>query len=359
MNPGPVNVTERVRRALLGPDICHREEEFSKLLAGIRKKILVIFGISKTHAVALLTGSGTAALESMLISFAGKNKKILVLSNGVYGERIRTMLDRQDLPSVFLSCEIGRFPDLQKAEEALKNDPSIHGIAMVHHETSSGMLNPLEDIASLAKKYEKTLLVDAISSLGAEKIDFKKNKIGFLAGVSGKCLHGFPGVSFVILSKEEAAGLKNQKPRSLYLDLCHALAWEDRNDTPFTPAVQIFYALSEALDELAEEGLNRRIKNYAWKSKLVRQGLEDLGVRCVIQDKNSRSHVLSAFWMPEDLHYEELHAELKKSGFVIYAGQSKLKDKIFRIANLGDIQKPDLKRFLSSFKKILGKHRVR
>ena len=351
MNPGPVNVTGRVRRALLRPDICHREEEFSTLLAGIRKKILNIFGISKTHTVALFTASGTAALESMLLSFADKDKKILVLSNGVYGERLRTILECRDLPCAFLSCEIGQFPDLKKIESLLKNDASIHGIAMVHHETSSGMLNPLEAVATLAEKHGKTLLVDAVSSLGAEKIDFKKRPIGFLAGVSGKCLHGFPGISFVILSQKEAVKLQNRQPKSLYLDLKHALAWEDRNDMPFTPAVQIFYALNEALDELTKETLSERIKNYAEKSRLVQQGLEDLGASCLIRDKNSRSHVLSAFWMPKNLSYDRLHAELKKAGFVIYAGQSKFKDKIFRVANLGDVQEKDLNRFL----KILGR----
>ena len=351
LNPGPVNVTPRVRHALLGPDICHREPEFSELLRKTKEALLGLFKISKTHQVAVFTGSGTTALEAMLSSLAQDRKKILVLSNGVYGERMHEILTRQDFPVAFLPAGMGEFPEFDNIEKILKSDASIHGIAVVHHETSSGMLNPLAKVASLAKKYKKTLLVDAISSLGAETIDLKN--IGFLAGVSGKCVHGFPGVSWVILSHDEAKKLKNKKSKSLYLDLDNTLTLEEKNDTPFTPAVQIFYALEEALDELIEEGLKNRIKNYAKKAALVQEGLEALGVRCVIEDKNLRSNVLSAFWLPSSLNYEKLHDGLKKNGFVIYAGQSKLKDKIFRISNLGDMSLSDLSRFLKIFAKFL------
>lgn len=356
MNPGPVNVTPRVRRALLQPDICHREEEFSALLRAIREKILKIFGVSRTHTVAVFSGSGTTALESMLSSFARRGQKILVLSNGVYGDRMKTILEAHDTPVRVLASDAGGFPELSGIESALKNDASIHAVAMVHHETSTGMLNPLEKVGPLVKKYKKILLVDAISSLGAEKIDFKKWSIDALAGTSGKCLHGFPGVSFVILSKKTAELLKHQKPKTLYLDLAQTLACEEKDDTPFTPVVQIFYALDEALDELMDEGLFNRIRNYREKSELLEEGLMDLNLQFLIE-KKFRSHVLTALWTPRNLSYENLHAALKKQGFIIYAGQSRLKGKIFRVSNLGDIQKKDIRGFLKSLKSILhAKH---
>ncbi|OGW14858.1 MAG: hypothetical protein A3K09_01195 [Nitrospinae bacterium RIFCSPLOWO2_12_FULL_47_7] len=282
LNPGPVNVTERVRQTLLQPDICHREEEFSAILKEVRGKILKIFGISETHTVAVLSGSGTTALEAMLSSFANENKPILVLSNGVYGERIKNILEIHDTPVRVLISPPGGFPDSGKIETILKNSPSLHGIAMAHHETSTGMLNPIAAVGALAKKYNKTFLIDAISSLGAEKIDFKKYGVDFCAGTSGKCLHGFPGVSFVILSKKEAQKLKNQKRRTLCLDLSSTLQWEDKAETPFTPAVQIFYAFNEALDELREEGLTNRIKDYAQKSALLEEGFIELGLQFLV-----------------------------------------------------------------------------
>jgi 2-aminoethylphosphonate-pyruvate transaminase len=350
MNPGPVNVTARVRRALLGPDICHREKEFSEVLFNIRQKILKIFGISGTHTVALITGSGTAALESMMSSFAEKGKKILVLTNGVYGDRIRRILEIHDTTVNVLSSGPGDFPANAQIESFLKRDRAIHGIAMVHHETSTGMLNPLSEVSALAKKYGKTLLVDAVSSIGAESIDFKN--IGLLAGSAGKCLHGYPGLSFVILSKKESKMLKEKQPKSLYLDLRHTLELEEKKDTPFTPAVQLFYAFNEALDELLEEGLRNRIRRYEEKSDLLEQGFMQLGLRFLVS-KEKRSHVLTALWLPTRLSYEKLHQELRQAGFIIYAGQSRFAGKIFRISNLGNMTVQDIQRFLRVLNRIL------
>lgn len=350
MNPGPVNVTPRVRRALLGPDICHREKEFSEMLFNIRRKILKIFRISGTHTVALITGSGTAALESMMSSFAEKGKKILVLANGVYGDRIRRILEIHDSTANTLSSKPGDFPASAQIESFLKRDRTIHGIAMVHHETSTGMLNPLPEVSQLAKKYGKTLLVDAISSIGAEPIDFKN--IGLLAGSAGKCLHGYPGLSFVILSKKESKTLGEKQPKSLYLDLRHTLEFEEKKDTPFTPAVQLFYAFDAALDELLEEGLRNRIRCYEEKCDLLERGFMQLGLRFLVS-KEKRSHVLTALWLPERLSYEKLHQELKKAGFIIYAGQSRFSGKIFRVSNLGAMTAQDIRRFLQVLSKIL------
>ncbi len=350
MNPGPVNVTKSVRKALLCPDICHREKEFSGALSSIRKKLLKIFGVSSTHTVAVLTGSGTAALESMLSSIADEKKKVLVLSNGVYGERMKYILQTHGSAVDVLVAEEGSFPSSSRIESLLKSDPAIHAVAMVHHETSTGMLNPVSVVSKLTKKYKKILLVDAISSLGAEKIDL--SQIDYCAGVSGKCLHGFPGASFVFVSKKEAAKLADKKPRSLYLDLWNTLKYEEKDDTPFTPAVQVFFAFDQALKELEKEGLSARIRSYELKSRLLEEGFEKLGLRFVVA-KQHRSHVLTALWLPDHISYDTLHDRLKKAGFVIYAGQNRFTGKIFRISNLGDISIQDLKRFLVVLKKIL------
>ncbi len=350
MNPGPVNVSEGVRKALLCPDMCHREKEFSDTLSEIRKRLLKIFKISDTHTVAILTGSGTAALECMLSSFADEKKKVLVLSNGVYGERMKYILEVHGSPVDVLTAEEGGFPSLAQAESLLKGDRSIHAIAMVHHETSTGMLNPLKAVSALAKKYNKTFLVDAISSLGAETIDF--SDIGFCAGAAGKCLHGFPGASFVIVSKKEAAKLSSKKPKSLYLDLWNTLKYEEKDDTPFTPAVQIFVAFNQALKELEKEGVSKRIKNYEIRSSFLEQGFIKLGLRFVVE-KKSRSHVLTALWLPNHIRYTDLHRRLKKAGFIIYAGQNRFAGKIFRISNLGKMTLQDLKKFLNVLGKII------
>ena len=348
LNPGPVNVSPRVRRALLEPDLCHREPEFTRLLQNIRRKLTGIFGITSTHEAAILTGSGTLAVEAMLASYGDSQKKVLVLSNGVYGERLGEILEAHRVPCGILAAPLGEFPSDGEIEAQLHRDKKITAIAMVHHETSSGMLNPLQSIGRLAKRHRKIFLVDAVSSLGAEIVDFKNCGIDYLAASSGKCLHAFPGVSFVLVAKKEIPVLKMKKT-GVYLDLGKALGLEPA----FTPAVQLYYALDAALDELKKEGLKNRIKSYASKNRLLQDGLSKLGARFLVSEE-ARSHALLAAWLPSGISYRVLHDRLKKDGFVIYAGQSRFKDKIFRVSNLGDVRNSDLKKFLRSFKKITG-----
>lgn len=355
MNPGPVNVTKKVRQALLRPDICHREEEFYVLLRQVREKLLKIFGIKRSHTVAVMTGSGTLAVEAMIASLRGE--KVLVLSNGVYGDRLRDILKIHNISNEILSAKLGFFPDLTQIEAILKKDKSITAVAMVHHETSTGMLNPLREVGFLARKYKKTFVVDAVSSLGAETVDFKKWGIDLCAGSAGKCLHAYPGVCFVFVSKKLRTKLQKKKQTSLYMNLPMTLDAEDSDNPPFTPAVQLFYALDAALDELKAEGLTNRIKAYARKARLLEKGFEELGIHFVVGEKY-RSHALQALWLPKGISYEKLHAELKKKSFVIYAGQSALKNSIFRVAHLGAVSIAELQLFLKSFRTILRTKQV-
>lgn len=350
LNPGPVNVTRRVRQSLLGPDICHREPEFSALLQRVRSKLAHIFKISHSHRIVLYTGSGTSVLEAMLSPLGSLKGSVLCLSNGVYGARLKTILETYSIKTHFLSTPTGLFPDTELIETLLKTMPSIHTIAMVHHETSTGMLNPLDEVSRLARRYNKLLAVDTISSLAAEPIDL--SRIDLFAGTSGKCLHGFPGIAFVGISKKAQQALRHAKARSLSLDLMSALASQEKGETSFTPAVQILYAFDTALDELKTQGLNQRIRHYRLLSDLLHQGMKALGIHCLI-DPHYRSHVLAAFWLPRKISYQKLHDTLKKKGFVIYAGQSSLKHSIFRIAHLGDISVKDLRRFLKTLERLL------
>jgi 2-aminoethylphosphonate-pyruvate transaminase len=347
-----VNVTPTVRRALSSPDLCHREPEFSRLLAAIRARLVRIFGVRKTHDAALFTGSGTAAVEAMLASGAGR--KVLVVTNGVYGDRMREILDAHGVPNAAVAAPPGGFPQLAEIEDALRHDPAIDAVACVHHETSTGMLNPVDAVAALARRLGKRVLVDAVSSLGAERLDL--GLIDLCAGSAGKCLHGSPGVAFVLVAK--AARPLLRPGGSVYLDLARNLEWQDRGETPFTPAVPLFYAFDAALAELEREGLRRRRARYAAKSALVQEGLGKLGVGLVV-GPSRRSHVLTAAWLPAGLSYRRLHDALKRKGFIIYEGQSSLRGRIFRVANLGEVSEGDLRRFLRELGRLVPRRRAR
>jgi 2-aminoethylphosphonate-pyruvate transaminase len=247
LNPGPVNVTERVRQALLKPDLCHREREFSDLMQSIRSKLVRAFGILNDYDAVLTTGSGTAALEMAVCSCLSEGKTLLVIRNGVYGERIATMAEAYGFNIQCLDTPWGEPPVLDDVEQALKQNSDIEVVALVHHETTTGLLNPVHEIGELVQKYKKRFLVDSISSLAGDNLDFDRAGVDLCVGTANKCLQGFPGVSFVLVRKTELARLEKIPERSHYFNLYKNHQAQEKGDTLFTPAVQIHYALDVAL----------------------------------------------------------------------------------------------------------------
>ena len=349
LNPGPVNVTDKVKNSQLLGDLCHREPEFSNLMEAIRKKLLEAFNIEKEYSAVLITGSGTAALEMAVSSCLSPDRSILVIQNGVYGERIGKMADAYRMNKHTINYNWGEIPKLEEVEQKLQEDASIEVIAMVHHETTTGLLNPLPEIASLAKRHDKRLLVDCISSLGGDMINFEQHPIDFAVGTANKCIQGLPGVSFVLYRKKDLPRIKDIPPRSIYFALAEHLRAQEQGDTLFTPAVQACYALNAALDELLEETTSGRIDRYRKTAENLRKGFKEIGLEFLIPESH-QSNCLTALKLPNDISYDWLHDKLKKNGFIIYAGQGLFNKKIFRIANMGNIQDEEFSRCLKVLK---------
>ncbi len=349
LNPGPVNVTERVRQALLKPDLCHREAEFSDLLGSIRSKLVRIFGIGSDFDAVLVTGSGTAALEMAVCSCLSEGKTMLVICNGVYGDRIATMVKAHGLNPHSLTYDWGQPPEVSDVEQALKQHPDIEVVALVHHETTTGLINPVQDIGQVVRKYDRRFLVDSISGLAGDPLDFNRAGVDFCVGTANKCLQGLPGVSFVLVRKSELARLEALPKRSHYFDLYSNHHAQENGETLFTPAVQVYYAFDAALDELLEESLEKRIQRYSQAAQLLRKGFQEMKLEFLIAESH-RSNTLTALKLPEGVSYKSLHGQLKKKGFVIYAGQKKLSESIFRIANMGDITTEEFQNLLKALK---------
>ena len=354
LNPGPVNVTDQVRQALMLPDLCHREKEFSDLMAMIRKKLLKAFDIEKEYTSVLVSGSGTAALEMAVSSSLSPGRSMLVIQNGVYGERISKICEIYQFRQRTIQLKWGEPPNLKDIENELKQNPDIEVVALVHHETTTGLLNPLEALGELARRYEKVFLVDCISSLAGDAIDFRSCPIDIAVGTANKCVQGFPGVSFVLFRKEELKRLSKIPERSLYLNLTNYHKAQETGGILFTPAIPAYYALDVALDELIEETVAGRIKRYSKVAQFLRTGFRDIGLEFLIPE-NSQSNCLTSLHLPKGLSYEKLHDELKANGFVIYAGQGNLSENIFRVANMGDITQKEFERFLQVLKPTLPK----
>ena len=352
LNPGPVNVTDRVRQALILPDLCHREKEFSNLMAMIRNKLLKAFDIEKEYTSVLVSGSGTAALEMAVSSSLSPGRSMLVIQNGVYGERISKICEIYQFRQHTIQLKWGEPPNLKDIENELKQNPDIEVVALVHHETTTGLLNPLEALGELARRYEKVFLVDCISSLAGDAIDFRSCPIDIAVGTANKCVQGFPGVSFVLFRKEQLKRLSKIPERSLYLNLTSYHKAQETGGILFTPAIPAYYALDVALDELIEETVAGRIKRYSKVAQFLRTGFRDIGLEFLIPE-NSQSNCLTSLHLPKGLSYEKLHDELKANGFVIYAGQGNLSENIFRVANMGDITQKEFERFLQVLKSTL------
>ncbi|MCH7534826.1 MAG: aminotransferase class V-fold PLP-dependent enzyme, partial [Bacteroidetes bacterium] len=202
LNPGPVNISDRVRSALSQMDICHREEEFSKLLFEIRQRLLNIYTLSDDKfSSVVISGSGTAALEMMLISLIPPKGKALVIINGIYGERAADILDTYNIDHSKYTLRWGETIKVSEIESIIKKDSEITHLFLVHHETTTGKLNSLKEVGELCRRHSISLLLDAVSSFGGEELDFNTWSIDACAGSSNKCLHGVPGVSFIIFNR--------------------------------------------------------------------------------------------------------------------------------------------------------------
>ncbi|WP_423762769.1 2-aminoethylphosphonate aminotransferase [Burkholderia sp. NLJ2] len=346
LNPGPVTLTERVRRSLLQPDLCHRESEFFDLQDEARARLVAAYELDPAEwAAVLMTGSGTAAVESMIAALVPQDGKLLVIENGVYGERIAQIATQYGIAHDVLKHEWMQAPDLAQIAARLDAGGYSH-VAVIHHETTTGRLNDLNAIAEVCRSRGVKLLVDGVSSFGAEAIDFAGGDIDAVAATANKCLHGVPGAAFVIVRR---SALAKAASRTYYLDLGRLAKLQDQRNTPFTPSVHAYYALVEALREFDEAGGWRaRHAHYKALADQAQAGLAARGMPLVLPEGAS-SVVLRAYRLPQGVTYETLHDGLKARGFVIYAGQGGLSKELFRISTMGAIEAADVDRLLDGF----------
>lgn len=343
LNPGPVTMSSRVRDALGHGDWCHREPEFAALMQEINARLARVHpALSAGYSAATLAASGTGAVEAMLAAFAPEDGETLVVANGVYGERMQRMLAALRRPHQVLKYGWTEAIDLAALEAALAQNPRITHLAVVHLETTTGRWNDLDAVGRLCRARGVTLLLDAVSSFGALPVESGAWNLGALAATANKCLHGAPGLSFVLASdalwqrESTAAG-------SVYLDLRAYHAGQHGNGfSPFTLPVQIAFALHEALAEHAEQGgTAARLALYRTRADRTRAALMAAGVVPLLNPA-ACSPVLASWRLPKGRSYQELHDALKALGYVIYAGQGSLGADIFRIAHMGDIRAEEL-----------------
>ena len=350
LNPGPVTLSSGVRAAAVRSDMCHREPEFLEAQNAVIAGLLKVYGCDPAQWTAVtLGGSGTIAMEAMLSSLVCEDEKVLIIDNGVYGQRLAKIASVHGIPHQIEEYPWGHEIDIPRIRELLSTGQFAY-LAVVHHETTTGRLNPVKELAELCLMHGTRLLVDAVSSFGAEEIPFSHASMAATAGTANKCLHGIPGLAFVVLRR---SFLTQKLPqRSLYMNLATWAEKQEEFSTPFTPPVPAVLALHQALIELEEQGgWKARGSRYGHLANTVAHALLSAGVEPWLGAGHS-SCVLRSYRLPEGTTYQEVHQGFRKNGFTIYAGQGGLSNQMFRISTMGDIDDQDLARLTDTIREI-------
>ncbi len=346
--PGPLTTSKTVKEAMLR-DLGSRDFEFIDNVAFIRDKLLEVGNVSKNEGYdsVIMQGSGTFGIESVIASAVPQNGHLLVIINGVYGERISKIAAIHHIEQTRLVFEEDETPELHRIEEVIKANPSISHLAVIHCETTTGIINPIYEIGQLCVEYGLTYIVDAMSSFGAVPVDVRLSKIDFLISSSNKCIEGVPGFSFIIARKDKILTCESNT-RSLSLDLfAQWKGLEADGQFRFTPPTHSLLAFARALVELEEEGgVTGRAKRYRNNYETLVAGMETMGFNVYLSE-SKRGYIITCFRYPDHelFDFVKFYESLNEKGFVIYPGKLS-KVNCFRIGNIGRIFTEDVNNLL-------------
>ncbi|MFM5733000.1 2-aminoethylphosphonate--pyruvate transaminase [Aeromonas hydrophila] len=342
LTPGPLSTTATVRAAML-QDSCTWDADYNQgVVEPIRRELVRLATgpeYESDYSAVLLQGSGSYVVESVLVSAIGVDECLLIINNGAYGARMGEMARCLGLRHHELDCGETTRPEPAAIEAMLARHPEITHLAMVHCETTTGMLNPLEEVTALCQRRGIRLIVDAMSSFGGIPIDMGRLGIEFLISSANKCIQGVPGFGFVIARRAALAACAG-RARSVSLDL-HA-QWQTMEQQGgkwrFTSPTHTVLAFAQALRELDEEGgIAARHRRYSENQRTLVDGMAALGFAPLLPEQ-WQSPIITAFYSPAhpDYRFADFYQRLKAQGFVIYPGKVSQAD-CFRIGNIGDV----------------------
>ena len=354
--PGPLTTSRGVKEAMLH-DMGSRDADFVEVVRDIRQRLLTVAGVGQAagYEAVLVQGAGTFGIESLISSVIPPDGKLLVIINGAYGKRSRDIAKRHGIETVTIEFAENTPAVPRQVRECLAGDRGITHVALVHCETSSGVLNPVREIGAVVKEFQRTFIVDAMSSFGGIPLDMGGCGIDYLTASANKCLEGVPGISFVIANRGQLLASRGAA-RSVSLDLL--AQWEGlehNGQFRFTPPTHVILALHQALLELNEEGgVAGRTKRYASNHAILLRGTRRMGIREYVPAE-SQSHIITTFLFPPDpqFKFEEFYQRLSARGMVIYPGKLNEVD-CFRIGNIGHLFESDIEALLAAIEATLS-----
>ena len=352
LTPGPLSTSQTVRKALLR-DWCTWDDDYNLgVVTPIREKLVQLAAGNDTtdYTAVLMQGSGSFSVEAMIGTVVPRNGKLLILANGAYGDRLGKIASYLEINTVIHDCGELAQPDQQRLAQTLADDSAISHVVLVHNETTTGMLNPLEEIAAIVKSANRILMVDAMSSFGGIPIDVPGLGIDYIVSSANKCIQGVPGFGFVICRRSELEKCE-KNARSLSLDLF--AQWRTMEDGHgkwrFTSPTHTVRAFAQAMHELDEEGgISARFARYTENHRVLVEGMEGLGFKCILP-RNWQSPIITGFHSPDTPGYvfKQFYDTLKTHGFVIYPGKVTGIES-FRIGTIGHVFPDDIARLISA-----------
>jgi 2-aminoethylphosphonate-pyruvate transaminase len=358
LTPGPLTTSRSVKATMLA-DWGSRDVEFRRVVAEIRKGLLDLAGADKSYDCVIVQGSGTFAIEASLGAFCPKtDHKTLVVANGAYGDRAAAILQRLGRPVTKIDKGDSAAPSADEVAAALDADPSISHVWVIHCETTSGIVNPIKDIARVVKTRGKACMVDAMSSFGALPLDMKDG-FDVMVSSSNKCIEGVPGFSYVVVKRDMLVASKGMS-HSVVLDLYEQWKGLEANGQfRFTPPTHALVAFHQALKEHAEEGgVTARCHRYRHNAQILIKGMREMGFSTLLDD-NEAGPIIQTFLTPRDpnFDFEQFYEELRLRGFAIYPGKL-TKRPSFRIGTIGKVDEKVMKGALKAIKDVLAQMKV-
>jgi len=349
LNPGPATTSSAVKRAQLVEDICPREAEFGDLIARVREKCTAVVHGHPDYETVLLGASGTGAVEACLTSCVDRERgAVVIIENGAYGERMTAICRSSGIPCENITFDWGTpiDPEIIAAHLAERNG-RISALAFVHHETTVGILNPLDTLTALGKPYGLDVIVDAMSSYAGVPIDLRSTPVDYLISSSNKCIQGMAGLGIVVANDQALERSREHRNANYYFNLYkNYRSQKMERQFLFTPPVQVLYALEAALDEFFTESGEARFERYASLYRILLEGMTQLGFKTLVEPDH-HAMLLTAFIEPDHPRYDfdAMHDFFFARGITIYPGKCPRHD-TFRIANIGDLVAGDMTLFL-------------
>lgn len=353
--PGPLTTSLSVKAAMLH-DAGSWHFEFNAIVKQVRDQLLAVAGLPAGQGweAILLQGSGTFAVEATFVSVVPKSGRVAVLSNGAYGERMALMLQQAGIDHVVLRTPEHVPVDPVALDHLLAQDPAITHVAVVHCETTTGILNPIAEVGAVVRRHQRAYIVDAMSSFAGIPIDFEAVGLDYLISSANKCLEGVPGFAFVICRREKLLASEGSA-RSLSLDLLGQLrGFEKNGQFRYTPPTHAILALAQALRELEQEGgVAARGARYRRNHEVLVRGMRALGLRPYL-DPNVQSYFITSFHFPADPRFTflDFYRRLSDQGFIIYPGKISQVD-LFRVGSMGRIGVADIQALLAAVRLVL------